>query len=229
MSEHKKITPGRYRGRALEAMLGETQKGTPYVRVKFAIVEPQSEFDTMTINWDGYFTDATKERSLKALLMCGWDGEDWDGWTDLGTKDVSLTVDYDKSDTDRKYIRVQFVNELYSSAPQTALDGGKKKSLAASLKGDILAAKKELAATAGQRPPRPAAKPTHAQNGGDDGSFDPIDPDDVPFLGLASSVGEMGARRRDGPCVISSSAENWMTGMSSLQMVLSSVAAEPSE
>jgi len=69
------IPKGTYRARATEAEFGFTNTGTEQVAVLFEVVE-DGEFQGERITWFGFFTDATSERTIQALRVCGWAGDD---------------------------------------------------------------------------------------------------------------------------------------------------------
>lgn len=78
--------------------LGETSRGSAYVRVVLRIVE--GEYEGRQLQKDLYFTDKTWERSLKSLQAMGWRGEDISQVEGIDQCEVSITVEQ-KTQTDR--------------------------------------------------------------------------------------------------------------------------------
>lgn len=89
---------------------GETGKQTPYVRVSFEVVEGDSTGEF--ISWYGYLSDATADRTLESLRICGWDGDELDEeLPGMGKFKVSLVVDADEYEGKIRN-RVRWVNRL---------------------------------------------------------------------------------------------------------------------
>lgn len=94
------IPEGEYpaRGAKSHGELGETMKGSAYVRVALRITE--GEYAGRVLAKDLYFTDKTWERSIKALQAMGWKGEDISQVEGIDANDVSITIE-EKPQTDR--------------------------------------------------------------------------------------------------------------------------------
>ncbi|RTL19021.1 MAG: hypothetical protein EKK55_20170 [Rhodocyclaceae bacterium] len=86
------------RGARPTGELGETMKGSAYVRVVLRITE--GEYAGRQLTKDLYFTDKTWERSIKALQAMGWKGQDISQVDGLDQNDVSITIE-EKVQTDR--------------------------------------------------------------------------------------------------------------------------------
>ena len=84
---------GRYRAKALDGELGYSSNGNEQVMVKFEILEGPDTGKSIT--WWGYFSEKTADRTLKALMDAGWDGQDVSVLSGLGSKEVSLTIGND--------------------------------------------------------------------------------------------------------------------------------------
>lgn len=67
---------GRYKARAEGAVvLGNSKdKGTPFIEFYLQITEGEEK--GKRVRWTGYFTEKTQERTIDALLTCGWTGDD---------------------------------------------------------------------------------------------------------------------------------------------------------
>lgn len=86
MSAAEILAPGNYRGRSIEAAIGEAGTGTVQVAIRFAFLDFSEQ--SVTRVWYGYFTDAAQEGTIKAMRTAGWRGVDI---TDLS----SLSADAD--------------------------------------------------------------------------------------------------------------------------------------
>ena len=68
------ITPGNYLMKAIDANLGESKDGNPYVCVTFEVAD--GEHKGATIPWFGHFSDKTKHQTARALQLLGFVGTD---------------------------------------------------------------------------------------------------------------------------------------------------------
>jgi hypothetical protein len=134
----------RYTAKAISGEFGESKKkSTPYVEVMFEVID--GERKGTRFPWQGYLTDATQERSVGSLKLCGctFPGDDITNLTGLGTKDVEIQVEMTDFGP-----RVAWVNESggASITDENKLGGAQKKALAARLKGTLLSLKGGAAA-----------------------------------------------------------------------------------
>jgi len=112
------ITNGTYRARATGAcVLGTSaNKGTPFLEFYLKVLE--GEHAGALVRWTGYFTENTSERTIQALLLCGWHGEDPSEFGDgtlhgLDANDVDIVVEieeYEKDGETKHAARVQWIN-----------------------------------------------------------------------------------------------------------------------
>ena len=112
------IANGTYRARATGAcVLGTSaQKGTPFIEFYFKVSEGDQAGSM--VKWTGYFTENTNERTVAALLLCGWQGEDPSDFADgelhgLDSNDVDIVVEieeYEKEGETKRSAKVQWVN-----------------------------------------------------------------------------------------------------------------------
>lgn len=106
------IPAGKYVARAQNAEFGVSgQKGTDQVVVTFEIREGEHKGDV--IDWYGFFTEKTGQRTVESLRHCGctFPGDDVFDTAGLGTKDVQIVVEHEEYKGQTK-ARVQWVNEL---------------------------------------------------------------------------------------------------------------------
>lgn len=113
------ITNGTYRARATGAcVLGTSaNKGTPFLEFYLKVLE--GEHAGALVRWTGYFTENTSERTIQALLLCGWQGEDPSEFEDgtlhgLDANEVDIVVEieeYENKEGETKHAaRVQWIN-----------------------------------------------------------------------------------------------------------------------
>lgn len=121
------IEKGSHEARPVSFQFGKSaKKQTEMVSVMFAFVGGPNDGKRMI--WNGYFTDATAERTLESLEHCGWDGDDVREMKGFGSKNVELVIDEEAGTNGEMYPRVQWVNKLFARGPgivyeQEELDG----------------------------------------------------------------------------------------------------------
>lgn len=112
---------GKYRAKACGVDFGSTQNGNEFVAVAF-------EVDGQVETWSGYLTDKSVERTLRALRLMGWQGNDLATLTvaDLpGWVQVDIREDKDRegnvvtNDDGTPRTRIAWVNSItgMTSAP----------------------------------------------------------------------------------------------------------------
>jgi hypothetical protein len=71
------IADGSYmaRGVSMELIKGGPPKETPGVTVSFAILD-EGPYKGRIIEWTGWLSEMTKERTAESLAICGFDGQD---------------------------------------------------------------------------------------------------------------------------------------------------------
>jgi hypothetical protein len=103
------------------------KKGTPGVRVLFDT--PEGE-----IEWTGWLSDGALEITLKALRAMGWQGDDLDDLSTVGSLECDVVTAFETY-KDNDYLKVKFVNALGS----TQMAGAKKQRFAEQMRGKIRA------------------------------------------------------------------------------------------
>lgn len=92
----------------LACQFGKAKTGTQQVLVTFEILRGAQA--GQKIGWFGYFTDATTERTLQALRICGFAGDDLDKFADQRPdNEVEIVVDHEIYEGKPK-AKVQWVN-----------------------------------------------------------------------------------------------------------------------
>jgi len=157
------IPAGKYRARALEAVLGETKTGKEQVVVRFEI---QNEgYEGQTVLWFAVFaTEKMSRRILEGLRACGWRGDDLSDLSGVNDNDVEIEVEHHEWNG-RVSGRVKWVNRL----------GGPMVAPIAPERARAFAARMKQVAASIQAPP--AAKP---ESFSPSGAGSPVD-DECPF------------------------------------------------
>lgn len=181
---------GTFKARAKrdEWTFGATDKGNEYIAVLFEVT--QGEHAGHTLQWRGFFTDKTVDRTLDSLRHCGWDGDDIMRLDGLDRNEVEIVVEeetYDDKQTgERKTVsKVQWVNRPARVRVQNELTGQSLAAFAARFRGKAVAHKQAY----GPQPaptnaaPRTASQqrsaPPPATFAGDDTPMP--ENDDIPF------------------------------------------------
>ncbi|HWL51328.1 MAG TPA: hypothetical protein VNQ90_02775 [Chthoniobacteraceae bacterium] len=150
---------GSFRCRVVEpeaGWLGETEKGTPFIRIPLTVSDEESDQNGNTIIYQAYLSDAAIDRTVKDLTeVFGWDGDlqalvsGNATFTDMECVIVTESETYEG----KERIRVKFLNSIHRTAPK--LDQAKVNSLLAKLNSRTKAVAK---AAGGSSPAKPAAK-----------------------------------------------------------------------
>jgi hypothetical protein len=161
------IKAGRCTAICRERQWAHTKKQEPQILLSFEILDEGEDFGRR-ITWYGFFTEKTRDSTLKALRACGWVGDDLEN---LGALDaqVSLVIEHEDDDGKQR-AKVRWVNSLgfKVTSPMSPSD---LKAFAASMRETIRAQK-----PAGQTPPSNGAR-----NGGGYNEINPppVDDDDL--------------------------------------------------
>jgi hypothetical protein len=143
----KMITEGKYKARASgEVVLGTSaKKGTPFVELYFEITDGENKGGK--VRWTAYFAEKSAERTIEALQIAGWEGEDLSDFSDgglhgLDKNEVEIAVEleeYEYEGEKRTSPRVQWVNRLggYLNV-QNAMSAEAAESFGEKMKGLVL-------------------------------------------------------------------------------------------
>jgi hypothetical protein len=164
---------GKWRARAVQGSpkIGRAGTGSEQVGVQFQILEGPDEAKYIT--WYGYFTEATTERTLEALRIAGWKGDDFCDLSTIGddeAEDVQLVIEDEADQQGEMRSRAKFVNRLGSGvAMKDTMSETDVRAFAARMRGAVIAHNQKSGTRApsssGQRPAarpqqqRPAASP----------------------------------------------------------------------
>ena len=162
------ISAGRYRAQAREAQLGYTQGGKEQIAVQFALLDDGTGGAMLT--WYGFFTEKTTARTLEALRICGWVGDDLSDLAGVTSNEVELVVEPEEGLDGVERMRVRWVNRRGGGALalKNAMSDEQRRAFAARLKGDVIASKQ----ASGPAAPAVPATPAPPRRG---------PPDDLPF------------------------------------------------
>lgn len=149
-TDYEILPEGKYSATPVEAALGESKAGKPQVAVLFRI--NGGAHDGESITWFGSFSknlgQGTKtpfQRTIEALRTCGWDGDDISELSsineDKGVK-VRLVVEHDEWEG-KMSAKVKWVNRD-GIGLATPMKTDKAKAFAASLRGEVLAASRNI-------------------------------------------------------------------------------------
>ncbi len=158
------IPEGRWRARAMNAELGYTQAGSEQAVVNFSLSgEQDADVDHRMVTWWGSFKDKAKPHTIKALLTCGWDGEDFAEFTGIDTNEVELVIIHEPDLKGQDRHRVRFVNAIGAggAAVRNPLTDDQKRAFAAKMRGEVMAMKQGAAVP--QPTAAPASKPAPAR------------------------------------------------------------------
>lgn len=137
------LPKGTFSAVARGGTLSESEKKkTPQVVVTFEITT--AEHAGTTIDWFGFLTDKTTDRTIESLRYAGWKGSDLADLSDLSSKDtplVELVIEHEEYEGNTR-ARVQWVNRVGRAGK--ALPAEQAKALSARMRGAIAAVDQKL-------------------------------------------------------------------------------------
>jgi hypothetical protein len=142
------ISEGSYMARGTSlALINSTNKNTPGATVVFAIAD-EGPFKGKLIEWTGWLTEKTADRTAESLEFCGFDGKDE---KTISKNLVQIVIEhetYAKTDeengTEKVYVsaKVRWVNDPGRARTQfKPMDDVQKNEAMATLRGLVLAKK----------------------------------------------------------------------------------------
>jgi len=126
---------GNYTAKATGSFdFGTSARGTEQVAVEVEILDGEEAGRFMT--WFGYFSEKTSERTVEALRLLGWQGDDITKLEGLGSRRVSIVVEHEDYDG-KTNAKIQWVNRLGGLGVKlkTPMDDKAKRVFAAKMKG----------------------------------------------------------------------------------------------
>lgn len=165
------LPEGKFAAVARGAVLSESSKSkTPQVVVTFEITT--AEYAGTTIDWFGFLTDKTTERTIESLRYAGWKGSDLADLSDLGKTDtpvVEIVIEHEEYEG-KSRPKVQWVNRVGRGGK--ALPAADAKKLAAKMRKAIAVVDQKLKGEGFSSGTRRAPGPDLKATGSDD---------DIPF------------------------------------------------
>ena len=117
------------------------KKQTPQVCVTFEIL--RGPYAGQRISWFGYFTDKSEKRTLEALRICGFEGDDIDKFSDQRpTNEVQLVIEHETDEEGKTRAKVAWVNDPTFGGGmkmENALTGGELRKFGAKFKAALKA------------------------------------------------------------------------------------------
>lgn len=145
-----RIPKGRYRARAMrtenDGLGNSSNKGTPQVVLVFKLLE--EDFHGETLPWIGYLTDATEERTLESLRICGWKNDDLSDLDGVCDNDVELVVDHERYEGKLR-AKVQFVNRIGGFKQKAPMSQDAAKAFAAKMRDKAAASRVKASSNGG--------------------------------------------------------------------------------
>lgn len=135
MSNERVSFAGVHKARAAEFAYGKSG-GKECIAVRFEFVG--GPHDGKSIQWFGYFTEKTEERTLESLRHAGWVGADIVNLDGLGTTEVELVIG-DEEYEGKVRSKVQWVNRASRVTIKDQLDSSALQSFAARMRGKAVA------------------------------------------------------------------------------------------
>lgn len=157
------------------------EKKTPQVSVTLEIL--RGPYAGQRISWMGFFTDSTEERTLKALRVCGFEGDDLDKFADQRpTNEVQIVVDHEEFKGVTR-AKVQWINDPSFGGGMKmadALEGSSLRKFSAQFKSKLKAIPAIKTVEAKREAPS-ASAPSDMDQSRQAGEPDPLANDEVPF------------------------------------------------
>lgn len=123
---------GKYKARAVAWELAVTKTGKEQVAILFRLTD--EHVDGREITYYGFFTDATAERTMESLRICGWQTDSLLDLSGLDTNEVELDIapeEYQGEWTEK----VKWINRPGGGLRVTPMDDNAKKAFDARMKG----------------------------------------------------------------------------------------------
>lgn len=177
------IGEGTFKARGLEAELGTTDSGKEQVAVLLELLEGDDQGKHIT--WYGYFTEATTDRTLEALRLLGWQGDDLSDLRGIDANEVYAVIIHDEYDG-KVRAKVNFINGNAGIALKNKMSVGDAKAFAERMKGHVLAQRQKQGQGGAAAQPakangeRQATRPAATSQSNDFVANSGAD-DDIPF------------------------------------------------
>lgn len=133
------IPEGRYKCRATEGALSETNDGKPQVAVDIVITEEECDYTGQHRTWYGSFTEKSQDRTLQSLRLLGWQGDDLSNLVGLGDTEAWVTIAHEEDQEGNTRDRAAWINGSGGLQVKKLMDEGAAKAFAERMKGHVLA------------------------------------------------------------------------------------------
>lgn len=101
---------GKFEERCVSIGVDTTNSGTDFISADFEIVDMDE--NKFKVEWRGWLTEKTMERTLKSLRLMGWDGDDiYEDLSSAKRNKVQIDVRHEEY-KGKTTARVAFINEL---------------------------------------------------------------------------------------------------------------------
>jgi hypothetical protein len=144
------IPEGNYLARGMSLTDGKSKdKGTPGMTVVFGITQEGPQKGQM-MEWTGYLTEKSQARTAESLVLCGFDGTDYET---IKKNEVLLVVVHEDQLPDpnnpnappRKRAKIAWINDPNRGGMgMVPLDGSEREQVMANLRGLIFAKREEM-------------------------------------------------------------------------------------
>jgi hypothetical protein len=134
----EEIRDGVYKGKVLGWALGKASTGKEQLVVTFALVDADGTHGP-SIDWYGYFTDATVDRTIQSLRVLGWKGDDLSDLSSIEDGEAQLVIESEEYKGKVKP-RVRWINALEGPSLKDQLSPEEAKSFAQRMKSRVRAA-----------------------------------------------------------------------------------------
>lgn len=158
-----------------------SNKGTPQVVVCFEVLRgPQAG---QRMSWIGYFTEKSEERTLKALRLCGFTGDDLDAFAgQVPNNEVQIDVQEETDNQGRIRTKIAWINDpSFGSGMkmENALSGADLRKFGAQFKSKLKSLPPVKTTEAKREAPSDAEPEPDPTGGNEPGA--PLGDDQIPF------------------------------------------------
>lgn len=104
------IPPGTYKVKAIDHVFGRAGTGTEQIGVSLEVVE--GPHTGQILNWYGFFTEATEERTIKSMRYLGWKGTAVSKMETMYEGRAHAVVEHDEDQNGVVRAKVQWINAI---------------------------------------------------------------------------------------------------------------------
>lgn len=130
------IEDGAWKARAREAALAVASTGSPQLGIDFEIIEGPSKGEHVTAYL--YFSEGSFDRTIEALRLCGWKGNDLSNLAGITDNEVRIVVEHEEYNGVVRP-KVKWINSVSGVAVQNRMSPGDAADFANRMRGRIVA------------------------------------------------------------------------------------------